>query len=523
MAMIDVIRADEMSRLGICADDDCEGVVLDLSRNRSRRFCSTACGNRARSRPTAPGSGVDCSGVNVEEAAQHLQEDLGLLGVHPVPGALDRHPPVAGEPAVHRLGVLLAHVVGAVAAHPEHRTVVGRRRPRAAPRASRPARSSSSPRTSRLTCHRQSSPSRRRFCSRKLRTVSLGTASRSCSSASLRRSSAARSSPLHRLDVRRRTPACCRRSPARRPRRTAARPARGAAAPAPSRSCRPSSARPASRVVGGEQPAPPGRRGRGSRSGRSTPTARGWACPPGAPGGSRPAACRSGSSSALPEEAVAERDGGAGLPELGDVEVWIRHGSSVSARQRVTITARGALRGHPPHATKDTTHVSPSHPTGRAHLRRRRRARLRPGHHRVRPRRDSRPAAGSGWTGCWPPTPTPPEASPRSPPCRRRPGERAARPRPGRPADAAAAAGPGAGAGVRAHRRPSAAGSPRRLPGREAGATTTPRRPTSCRPRPGRPSGCARRDSPARASRSASSTRAATGPTRTSPTTSSTT
>jgi predicted RNA-binding Zn ribbon-like protein len=46
MAMIDVIRADEMSRLGICADDDCEGIVLDLSRNRSRRFCSTTCGNR---------------------------------------------------------------------------------------------------------------------------------------------------------------------------------------------------------------------------------------------------------------------------------------------------------------------------------------------------------------------------------------------------------------------------------------------------------------------------------------------
>ena len=46
MAMIDVIRADEMSRLGHCADDECTGVVLDLSRNRSRRFCSTPCGNR---------------------------------------------------------------------------------------------------------------------------------------------------------------------------------------------------------------------------------------------------------------------------------------------------------------------------------------------------------------------------------------------------------------------------------------------------------------------------------------------
>jgi len=46
MAMVDVIRADELSRLGVCADDGCEGIVLDLSRNRSRRFCSTACGNR---------------------------------------------------------------------------------------------------------------------------------------------------------------------------------------------------------------------------------------------------------------------------------------------------------------------------------------------------------------------------------------------------------------------------------------------------------------------------------------------
>ena len=47
LAMVDVIRTDEVSRLGICSAEDCEGVVLDLSRNRSRRFCSTACGNRA--------------------------------------------------------------------------------------------------------------------------------------------------------------------------------------------------------------------------------------------------------------------------------------------------------------------------------------------------------------------------------------------------------------------------------------------------------------------------------------------
>ncbi len=46
MAMVDVVRQDEMSRFGVCADDDCGALVVDLSRNRSRRFCSTACGNR---------------------------------------------------------------------------------------------------------------------------------------------------------------------------------------------------------------------------------------------------------------------------------------------------------------------------------------------------------------------------------------------------------------------------------------------------------------------------------------------
>jgi len=46
MAMIDLIPADELSRLSVCADERCDGLVLDLSRNRSRRFCSTTCANR---------------------------------------------------------------------------------------------------------------------------------------------------------------------------------------------------------------------------------------------------------------------------------------------------------------------------------------------------------------------------------------------------------------------------------------------------------------------------------------------
>lgn len=47
MAMVDVIRSDEMSRFDRCANGDCEGVVFDLSRNRSRMYCSTTCTNRA--------------------------------------------------------------------------------------------------------------------------------------------------------------------------------------------------------------------------------------------------------------------------------------------------------------------------------------------------------------------------------------------------------------------------------------------------------------------------------------------
>jgi predicted RNA-binding Zn ribbon-like protein len=46
MAMVDLIRTDELSRLSLCADDHCAGLVLDLSRNRSRRFCSRTCANR---------------------------------------------------------------------------------------------------------------------------------------------------------------------------------------------------------------------------------------------------------------------------------------------------------------------------------------------------------------------------------------------------------------------------------------------------------------------------------------------
>ena len=48
MALADVIRGKEMDRLRICEADDCGAAVLDLSRNRSKRYCETGnCANRA--------------------------------------------------------------------------------------------------------------------------------------------------------------------------------------------------------------------------------------------------------------------------------------------------------------------------------------------------------------------------------------------------------------------------------------------------------------------------------------------
>ena len=46
MAFADVIRAGELTRLRICTASDCDDVVVDLSKNRSRRFCSLTCANR---------------------------------------------------------------------------------------------------------------------------------------------------------------------------------------------------------------------------------------------------------------------------------------------------------------------------------------------------------------------------------------------------------------------------------------------------------------------------------------------
>jgi predicted RNA-binding Zn ribbon-like protein len=46
MALVDVVRQKELDRLRVCDADDCDDVLVDLSKNRSRRYCSATCSNR---------------------------------------------------------------------------------------------------------------------------------------------------------------------------------------------------------------------------------------------------------------------------------------------------------------------------------------------------------------------------------------------------------------------------------------------------------------------------------------------
>jgi predicted RNA-binding Zn ribbon-like protein len=46
MAVVDVVRSGELDRLRVCGAPDCGDVVVDLSKNRSRRYCSASCSNR---------------------------------------------------------------------------------------------------------------------------------------------------------------------------------------------------------------------------------------------------------------------------------------------------------------------------------------------------------------------------------------------------------------------------------------------------------------------------------------------
>lgn len=47
-ALAAVVAGDSWRRLGVCSGQACDRVFADLSRNGSRRFCSTACQNRTK-------------------------------------------------------------------------------------------------------------------------------------------------------------------------------------------------------------------------------------------------------------------------------------------------------------------------------------------------------------------------------------------------------------------------------------------------------------------------------------------
>jgi len=47
MAFVDLVRSKELRRLRTCEYPGCDNVIVDLSKNRSKRFCDGGCGNRA--------------------------------------------------------------------------------------------------------------------------------------------------------------------------------------------------------------------------------------------------------------------------------------------------------------------------------------------------------------------------------------------------------------------------------------------------------------------------------------------
>jgi predicted RNA-binding Zn ribbon-like protein len=46
MAFVDAVRQGELARLRVCDANDCDDLVVDLSKNRSRRYCSATCSSR---------------------------------------------------------------------------------------------------------------------------------------------------------------------------------------------------------------------------------------------------------------------------------------------------------------------------------------------------------------------------------------------------------------------------------------------------------------------------------------------
>jgi Conserved protein containing a Zn-ribbon-like motif, possibly RNA-binding len=59
LALAEVVRARATDRMRVCAAHDCAGLLLDQSRNGSKRFCSVRCGNRVNQQGFRERMGAD--------------------------------------------------------------------------------------------------------------------------------------------------------------------------------------------------------------------------------------------------------------------------------------------------------------------------------------------------------------------------------------------------------------------------------------------------------------------------------
>lgn len=78
LALADVVAEGEAARLRVCAGEDCGNVLVDASRNRSKRFCDEAnCGNRlhVRSYRARQAEGRAETETEAEAKAEHAGED----------------------------------------------------------------------------------------------------------------------------------------------------------------------------------------------------------------------------------------------------------------------------------------------------------------------------------------------------------------------------------------------------------------------------------------------------------------
>jgi predicted RNA-binding Zn ribbon-like protein len=86
MAMLEVVRTKELDRLRICEFPTCTNVVVDLSKNRSKRYCDAGCGNRAAvAAYRARKAGIDPAEAAVHELRWAVEPPSRATGGRPAP------------------------------------------------------------------------------------------------------------------------------------------------------------------------------------------------------------------------------------------------------------------------------------------------------------------------------------------------------------------------------------------------------------------------------------------------------